>query len=93
MWKATHSGCMARLGAKVDKFVLKRQWQRSTLLGFVRRMWRYKFGMMCSNGLVYADYEVPCSGRICCVSRVETAAGVSERWECNRCNYGYREIF
>jgi hypothetical protein len=48
---------------------------------------------MCSNGLVYADYEVPCSGRICCVSRVETAAGVSERWECNRCNYGYREIF
>jgi hypothetical protein len=62
---------------------LIRQWERSTLSGFIRRMGGYLLGYPCAM----------CKGNVVCKDRVITNQGISERWQCEGCLYGWREIF
>lgn len=84
----------------MDKFVLRRQWERSTLLGFVRRMWAYKFGQSCYNsGAWDKPPSPPCKGRMFLRTQFTTFYRSTdyplfeEKWICNKCGATEGELF
>lgn len=60
---------------------LKRQWKRSSLIGFIRRLLYYGIGHRC--------YMLGCDGRIKYKGdyRVGSSirSSVNEHWECDKC--------
>ena len=70
---------------------IHKQWRRSSLLGFSRRILAYLFGQCYPHRCVsiFRDH----SGRLFLKSRIQVGDCFRERWECRECYCGVEEIY
>jgi len=67
------------------KLYIRKQWFRSTCMGFIRRIRERIIGRRC--------YMTECDGRLKLVEQFEVGDNVRERWVCSTCDAGTGEIY
>lgn len=66
-------------------YALYRQWRRSNLIGFIRRVRNYMYGRTCVNPLCRAMMQL--------TEQFRVGECMRERWVCEKCGSGMGEIY